>query len=98
MFRYTKQGNMPFRIGPSEIAAMTPAEQGAVLGKLVEEARNPSYETRAAFDARIRAFELRYEMSSEELKTKLGAGTVKETAEIAEWLFLLDTRESGVSA
>lgn len=89
---------MPIRIRPSELSAMSTAEQAAMLGQLVEEARNPSYETRAAFESRIRAYELRYEMSSEELKSGLSNGSVKETAEIAEWLFLLDTRESGVSA
>ena len=89
---------MPFRIRTSELTTMTTSEQLAVLSRLAKEARSPSYEALTALEARIRAFELRYEMSSADLKAKLGSGAIKETAEIAEWLFLLDSRESGVSA
>ena len=47
-----------------------------------------------SLNARLKKFELRYEMTSEELKNKCAEGKVKETAEIAKWLFLLEARDA----
>jgi hypothetical protein len=48
-------------------------------------------------NARIKQFEMRYEMSSDTMRTKVSAGEMKETAEIASWLFWLKVRERHVT-
>jgi len=45
-----------------------------------------------ALDARIRAFESRYELPTPNLQAALEAGRIPETAEICEWLFLASLR------
>lgn len=55
---------------------------------------------RAGLEERIRVFEQRYEMSSENMDLAYSLGLVRETAEIVEWLQVhqmrkyLDERES----
>ena len=55
----------------------------------MKDALGPSNGSGAATAARIRAFEQRYEVSSETLLEELRTERRKETAEISEWLFLL---------
>ena len=43
-------------------------------------------EMRAGLEERIRVFEQRYEMSSENMDLAYSLGLVRETAEIVEWL------------
>jgi hypothetical protein len=76
----------------SDLRTMTPSEQADTLAQLVSEARAPANGHLAATVARIRAFEQRYEMTSVELVTGLRDGRVRETAEIAEWLFWLNVQ------
>lgn len=45
-----------------------------------------------ALDARIGAFESRYELPTPNLPAALEAGRIQETAEICEWLFLASLR------
>lgn len=66
----------------------------AELGALVENARTANGSASAYLEGRIRAFELQYEMTSADLLATLEAGQQRETAEIAEWLFLLDALEA----
>lgn len=77
----------------SELYSLTPSEREAALARLIEEALRPSNGGEASIDARIREFELRYEMSSEELLKRLEGEQQAETDEIAEWLFMLQFRE-----
>ena len=41
--------------------------------------------------ARLSAFENRHEAASARLRAALGQGTIRETAEVAEWLIAWDT-------
>ncbi len=60
------------------------------LEELVAEARTTNGSASVYLEARVEQFELRYEITSAELLERLSAGLQQETAEIAEWLFLLD--------
>ncbi len=60
------------------------------LAGLVESAKKSNGTATAYLVNRIRQFELRYEMDSDELLKRLSNGDQAETAEIAEWLFVLD--------
>ena len=84
---------MPVSYRLSDLAAMTPAEQEVALDVLVAATRASNGTGSAVLNARIRRFEERYEMPSDEMLRRLASGTLEETAEIAEWLFLLDARQ-----
>lgn len=76
----------------NDYAAMKPTEQLSSLRALVSSSRQGGRD--AARAARIRRFEQRYEMTSAEMLRKLANGECAETAEMSEWLFLLDGEQS----
>ena len=84
---------MAQHVRSADLALMSTEEREVVLGRLVDSAAGPRNGQRAEIEARIRRFELRYEVSSAELLKELAAGKRKETAEIAEWLFWLKVRD-----
>ena len=71
---------------------MPAQERDRTLSELVRGASSPRNGQAAMLHARIREFEVRFEMASAELHQRLRDGIETETAEIAKWLFLLDTR------
>ena len=74
----------------SELARMDPVQKEQALTNLVEAARSSNGETGNILRERVREFELRYEMSSDELLERLGKGEQRETADIANWLFWIN--------
>ncbi len=74
------------------LSEMSPREREETLSALVKGAILPRNGQTSRLDARIREFEVRFEMTSTELHERLRAGNLKETAEIAKWLFLLEAR------
>ncbi|HEX5724436.1 MAG TPA: hypothetical protein VFX98_03170 [Longimicrobiaceae bacterium] len=85
---------MPLSIRLNDLADMDETEREEALSSLVEAAKTNGAAGRAVLNARIRRFEERYEISSDEMLRRLASGEMKETAEIAKWLFLLNaTRE-----
>jgi hypothetical protein len=44
-------------------------------------------------DSEIHVFEVRYGMTSDEMLVKFKAEYIDDTAEIAQWLYLLELRE-----
>lgn len=86
---------MSNRVRLSDLAGMTNPEADRELDRLANAAIAPRNGQRAELAGRIRTFEQRYEMTSDELRTKIRHGEVKETAEIVHWLFLLAARDSG---
>ena len=81
------------QIQADALAQMSAEERKEQLDALAEQTRTANGSSTAYLKSRIKAFELRYEMTSEAMLDKLKAGTQKETADIAEWLFLLDALE-----
>lgn len=80
----------------SALASMAERERTRALDSLARATRKGSADY-SAINARIRKLEMRYEMSSAELRSRLRDGQIKETAEFAEWLFLLDARPDHVA-
>lgn len=76
-------------IKSEELREMSPAERDALYDRLLEAARRPHPEAKEIISRRVRAFEIRYEVSSATMLSELGEGRRKETAEIASWLFWL---------
>jgi deoxyribose-phosphate aldolase len=85
---------MKYKIKLSRLSDMSDSDRKDALTALVDAARVKTNGGVSALNARVKKFELRYEMSSEELKRKCAEGKIKETAEIAKWLFLLNTRDA----
>ena len=86
---------MAYHIKLADLANMSRDDQERELAALTRAAARRDGQ-RAVLDSRIRRFELRYEMSSSQLRGALRNGTLRETAEIAEWLFWIETREETV--
>lgn len=89
---------MPQAIRLADLAALTPSEREIIVERLVKDAVGPINGSGAATIARIRAFEQRYEVSSDTLLEELRTGRRKETAEISEWLFLLQLQRQEAGA
>jgi hypothetical protein len=73
----------------SEFATMTEQERAETLENLASQSSPAS--------RRIRRFEIRYEMSSMEMRRKVASGEMKETADIAAWLFWLNGQRNHVA-
>ena len=86
---------MAYHIKLADLANMSRDDQERELAALTRAAAKRNGQ-RAVLDSRIRRFELRYELSSTQLRHALQSGAMRETAEIAEWLFWIDTREGTV--
>jgi hypothetical protein len=88
---------MAYSVRLADLANMSRADQEAMVARLTREAAAPRNGQRALLDSRIRRFELRYEMTSEQLLVGLREGTIRETAEIADWLFWIEARDGRVA-
>ena len=80
----------------SDLQYMTQESRTRVLSSLIETATSNGAVSSNLLSARIKRFELQYEMSSDEMKEELGKGSLKETAEISQWLFLIGLRNGHV--
>ena len=76
-----------------DLAQMTKAERRQALTNLVDAARHDSAGTRVKLEQAIHELEARYEMTSDEMRQALAAGTLKDTADISRWLVLLKALE-----
>lgn len=68
-------------------------ERAQILTRLAERAAQPANGRLDGAVAAIRRFEAQYEMSSAQLSMKLHRGEIRETAEIAKWLFFISVRD-----
>lgn len=79
----------------SELAKMPKPQRDAALADLVRAAKAPRNGQGKVLSERIRAFEVQYEMTSEEMLERLAAGDLHDTADIARWAMLLYARDRG---
>ena len=77
----------------SELYNLSPAEKANRLAALVERRNRPLSGELADLERQIAQYETRYEMSSESMSEQLGQNKIRETAEIGQWLILLDLRD-----
>jgi hypothetical protein len=68
---------------------MTEADRKDAPAKLVRDAKAPRNGQASGIDARIRAFEIQYEMTSDEAREKFRRGELKDTADVAQWMLHL---------
>ena len=79
----------------AELSKLPPEERERQLAELVHRAKAPRNGQAKDLEARIRAFEIRYEMTSKDMRERFARGEVADTADISEWLILLDARDRG---
>jgi hypothetical protein len=72
-----------------DLARMTEREADAAIERLAADIGRVNPDLDAEIRARVRDYEIRYEVSSQRMVEELRAGTRRETADIAEWLFWL---------
>ncbi len=85
---------MAYTTKTKDLSQMTSVERDRVLGEIVDAARAPRNGQAAVLDARIRGYEKQYEMTSDSLLLRLSSHEIRETAEIADWLFWLSVRNN----
>lgn len=88
---------MGYHLRLSDLAHMSKTDADKALGDLVASANGRRNGQSAELEARIRQFELQYELTSDEMRSKLSTGDLKETSDIASWLFYLAARDHGAS-
>lgn len=86
------------QVNSSTLAELSEQDRLDELAELVEQAKSSNGKATAYLRNRVRKFEMRYEMTSEEMLRTLQSGEQKETAEMAEWLFLLNALASRAEA
>ena len=74
----------------SEFRRMNEAEKNAALRELAIGSHSGANGELTLIDARIRAFELRYELTSDQMRSRVAEGLLHETSEIASWLIALE--------
>lgn len=84
---------MPHSTALADLYRMSPVEREEAMHELINRSRGPV--RNLEIEARIRAFERRYEMTSRELLRALRAGEQRETSDISEWLFWLQALGRG---
>lgn len=77
----------------SRLSHMTPGERDDAIRDLLDTSENAA---RRNLDARIREYEVRYEMSTGDMLDRWRGGELRETAEIARWLLLASARNGEV--
>lgn len=85
---------MGYHVKLSDLTSMSVKDSNRVLGELVRSAKSRRNGQSAVLDARISEFELRYEMSSQDMRQRLSNGSLHETADIARWLMTLAARDN----
>ncbi|CAN5659551.1 hypothetical protein BH23GEM5_BH23GEM5_05370 [soil metagenome] len=87
---------MCYQVRLSDLSNMDTGQRARVLDALVKATREGAADY-SVLNARIRKLEMRYEMSSGEMRKRVQKGSMKETAEIARWLLLLEARQDCVT-
>jgi hypothetical protein len=84
---------MPLAVRLTDLRSFSPEKRERAIADLAVRAAAPANGQAVATAARISAFESRYEMTSAQLLGKLSRNELRETADIAEWLFWLEVSQ-----
>lgn len=76
----------------ADLSNLSPTERDAAVRDLARSAMAQPNGEMEAVGVQIRAFERRYEMTSAAMESKLAAGALQETLDIASWLIALDAQ------
>lgn len=85
---------MPYRVSLSRLSEMSPGERKDTIDELLSASSEPTVRD---MEARLRRYEMTYEMSTETMLDRWRRGELEETAEIARWLFLASAHNGDVA-
>ncbi len=74
----------------SEFRRLNEAEKNAALRELAICSQGGTNGDLTLVDARIRALEVRYELTSDQMRSRVAEGLLHESSEIASWLIALE--------
>jgi hypothetical protein len=77
----------------SDLRALGGADRKNALEAVMREALAPTNGQAFVIRAKIQAYEARYEMTSAQMRQGLIDHSVRETAEVSDWLFWLRLRD-----
>ena len=80
---------MPTAVRLSDLRDLTPRERTGVFDRLVRDAMATPRSGPDSALARVRHYEAVHGCKSEHLGERLRAGTIRETTEVAHWLFCI---------
>lgn len=84
---------VPTTIRSADLRNMTEEERARVIDEAFEHADETEADYLAELDARIKEFEVRYEVPTSGLYEALAAGRLYDTADVSQWMFWADVRE-----
>ena len=76
----------------SDLSLLSVTERDAAVRELARGALARPNGEMEAVEARIRAFERKFEMSSATMEARLESGDLQETADVASWVIALDVQ------
>lgn len=77
----------------AELRRMSPERQEEAVKELVRAANSPPNGEVGDLDQQIHALEVKFGLSSEDLRRELAQGRREESWEVCRWLMLLDQRD-----
>ena len=77
----------------TSMSKLSAEERATAVAELGRRAAAPRNGQAKDIEARIRAFEVRYEMTSKEMRRRFASGELRDTADTSRWLMLLRARE-----
>lgn len=77
----------------SELKALGKSDREKALNGLISEAKAPVNGQAFVVKGKIQAYETRYELNSADLPAAIRDNKLRETAEVADWLFWIRVRE-----
>lgn len=84
---------MTSRVTMQELRGLDAGQRASRLSRLARDARGTPNGGLEDVEARIRAFERRYEVDSETMREQVASGARVETWDVCQWLLLLDVRD-----
>jgi hypothetical protein len=73
----------------SALEQMSEPQRSDALGKLVEGARAKPNGGLTVLEMQVRAYETKYSMRSDEMRSRVASGELGESADFSKWLMLL---------
>lgn len=81
------------KINLKELASMDDKQREKLFKELIRVAMlPPTAEELAELDAKIKAYESKYNLSSDKIHSSIDDGSLKETDEVCSWLMLVGLR------
>lgn len=82
----------------AQLKSMSTERRRQALGGLIAAARGPANGEVRLVEDKVRAYEARFDCSSETMRERVARGDLKETADVCDWLMLLDLQARLASA